>query len=102
MNNSAPEQSLPASDIESSLGIENYPEELRSKIVAKFGEILFKRLLLLLPEDRAKDTIDQLTSLSIEEGMQLLVSSLDTLVPNAAEKRAEIASSTIEEFKATI
>ena len=97
-----PGQNISTSDISSALGIENYPEEIKSKIVAKFGEILFKRLLLLLPDDKAKTVIDQMTALSLEEGMQLLISSTDAYVPNAVAQRGEIALATITEFRATI
>ena len=70
MNNSEQNQHIP-NEISAALGIENYPDEIRGKIEAKFGDILFKRLLLLLPIDKTKIVIDEITALPLEEGMEI-------------------------------
>ena len=84
------------------LGIDSCSPELRQKIIAMFGKILFKRLLLLLPDIVAKNAIEEVTALQLPEGMKRLIVLLDTHVPDAASRRNNILEQTIAEFGSTL
>ena len=83
------------------LGAEDCSPELKGKILAKFGEVLFKKLLLLLSDDDAKAAIAEISSLSIEEGMLRLITILDAKLANAESERGRVFAETVAEFKVT-
>ena len=83
------------------LGAEDCSPELKGKILAKFGEVLFKKLLLLLSDDDAKAAIAKISSLSIEDGMVRLISILDAKLANAESERGRVFAETVAEFKVT-
>ena len=88
-----------AEEMISALGISECSEELQAKILSKFGEILFKRLLLLLPDNIGREVIAEITTLPLEEGMKRLVALIDAHVPDAVARRNEILEETIAEFR---
>ncbi len=81
------------------LGAEDCSPELKGKILAKFGEVLFKKLVLLLSDDDAKAAISELSSLSVEEGMVRLIAILDAKLANAEIERGRVFAETVAEFK---
>ncbi len=86
-------------EIAEALGISASSPELQAKVIASFGKILFKRLLLLLPDAVAKDVIAEITALSLPEGMERLIALLDKHIPDAAARRSEVLEATIAEFR---
>ncbi|OGZ07207.1 MAG: hypothetical protein A2762_04995 [Candidatus Lloydbacteria bacterium RIFCSPHIGHO2_01_FULL_54_11] len=86
-------------EIIEALGISASSPELQAKVIASFGKILFKRLLLLLPDAVAKDVIAEITALSLPEGMQRLIPLLDLHVPDAGARKSEVLEATIAEFR---
>ena len=81
------------------LGAEKCSPELKGKIFAKFGEVLWKRLLLCLPDDDAKQLMMTTEQLTHEEGMQRLIDTLDEKIPDAGAVRERIYFETISEFR---
>lgn len=86
-------------EIIEALGISDCSGELQQKIVATFGKILFKRLLLLLPDAVAKSVIAEITALPLPEGMERLIALLDQHVIDAASRRNEILKETVAQFR---
>lgn len=86
-------------EIVAALGIGGSSPELRGQIISSFGKILFKRLLLLLPDAVAKNVITEITALPLPEGMERLIALLDEHVPDATARRNEVLEATIAEFR---
>ncbi len=86
-------------EIITALGIEKCSPELQAQIIGKFGEILFKRLLLLLPETIGKEVIEKMCTLPLEQGMGELIATLDVHVPEALLLRKKILATTLTEFQ---
>ena len=99
MNNPTQTPAQSDQEIALALGISDSSPELQAKVVAKFGEILFKRLLLLLPDTIAKNVIAEITVLPLPEGMERLIALLDEHLPNAALRRNEVLKETIAQFR---
>lgn len=80
------------------LGIEKYSPEAQAKIINKFGEVLFKKLLLLIPKDVGGAVIDEITKLPLEEGMKRLIELIDKNVPDAKLRRNEILEEVVSKL----
>lgn len=92
------EQGEERDEIIQTLRIDKCSPELQEKILAAFGKILFKRLLLLLPDDVAQGAIREMTALPLSEGMERLIALIDLRVENGASRRGEALEQTIAEF----
>ena len=98
MNNTIDQQD-DTNELIAALGITHCTPELQSAITTKFGELLFKRLLLLLPDTTGVEVISEITALPLERGMQKLIEELDVQVEGAVSKRKAIVEELIAEFR---
>ncbi len=87
-----------STDLIQALGIEKFPPLEQGKIMTKFGELLFKRLLLQLPDTDMAQAINEITSLPFDEGLVRLIAVLDEKLPNAVEIKQNIFTDMISQF----
>ncbi len=76
------------------LEIETLPEEDQLKIIDQFAEILFKRILLRIPDDRIKEVKN-----ALEGNPETFLHTLEQIIPDIDTCIQEEMLKTVDDFK---
>ena len=85
-----------------SLGITSYPDEVRVRILERFCECVFKRILLCVPQEYVGSVIDTFEEhRASARVLETLVDSLRRYIPNVDDCMREELERAMKEFNLT-